>query len=96
MAKVKMNITQATRSYEAWMRNCATVIESDLRSKHAQMKDDPFLFFRGTFYRWAQLFPEICPDLHNAPKVLSSGDLQGRNTNYLALHIYHRTAAGAG
>ena len=61
MATVKMSIVQATRSYEAWMRNCATVIESDLRSKHAQMKDDPFLFFRGTFYRWAQLFPEICP-----------------------------------
>jgi uncharacterized protein (DUF2252 family) len=75
MAKVKMNIVQATRSYEAWMRNCATVIESDLRSKHVQMKDDPFLFFRGTFYRWAQLFPEICPDLRNAPKVLCSGDL---------------------
>jgi Uncharacterized protein conserved in bacteria (DUF2252) len=51
------------------------VIESDLRSKHAQMKDDPFLFFRGTFYRWVQLCPQVCPDLRNAPKVLAVGDL---------------------
>jgi uncharacterized protein (DUF2252 family) len=75
MATTEMTITQATRSYEAWMRNCTKVIESDLRSKHAQMKDDAFLFFRGTFYRWAELFPEVCPDLRPAPKVLAVGDL---------------------
>jgi uncharacterized protein (DUF2252 family) len=75
MATTKMNIAQATKSYEAWIRSCTKVIESDLRSKHAQMKEDAFLFFRGTFYRWAQLFPEVCPDLRNAPKVLAVGDL---------------------
>jgi hypothetical protein len=75
MATAKMNIAQATRSYEAWMRNCTTVVESHLRLKHQQMKDDAFLFFRGTFYRWSQLFPEVCPDLRNAPKVLAVGDL---------------------
>lgn len=71
----KMNIEQATRSYDAWMRTCTKVVESDLRSKHAQIRDDPFLFFRGTFYRWAQLYPEVCPDLRGAPKVLAVGDL---------------------
>jgi Uncharacterized protein conserved in bacteria (DUF2252) len=75
MPVVKMNIQQATRSYEAWMRSCTTVIEADLRSKHAQMREDPFLFFRGTFYRWAQLWPDVCPDLRTAPKVLAVGDL---------------------
>jgi hypothetical protein len=75
MPAAKMNIQQATRSYEAWMRNCTHVIESDLRSKHAQMKNDPFLFFRGSFYRWAQLWPEVCPELRSAPKVLAVGDL---------------------
>jgi hypothetical protein len=39
------------------------------------MKEDAFYFFRGTYYRWAQLFPEICKDLAHAPKVLSGGDL---------------------
>jgi uncharacterized protein (DUF2252 family) len=32
-------------------------------------------FLRGTFYRWTQLFPEVCPDLGKAPPVLSVGDL---------------------
>src|SRR5258708_19358548 len=39
------------------------------------MKEDLFLFFRGTYYRWAQLWPEICSDLSNAPRVLASADL---------------------
>lgn len=70
-----MNIQQATRSYESWMRRCTTIIEYDLRSKHHQMRDDLFMFFRGTFYRWAQLWPEVCSDLRHAPKVISVGDL---------------------
>jgi hypothetical protein len=70
-----MNIHQATRGFEGWMRSCTTLIESDLRSKHEQMRDDLFMFFRGTFYRWAQLWPEICADLRHAPKVIAVGDL---------------------
>jgi uncharacterized protein (DUF2252 family) len=70
-----MNIREAAHSYEAWMRKCNTVIEADLRTKHRQMKEDLFLFFRGTYYRWAQLFPEVCPQLSRAPKVLACGDL---------------------
>jgi len=57
------------------MRSCAAVVESDLRLKHEQMRQDSFLFLRGTFYRWAQLWPEVCADLSHAPKVLASGDL---------------------
>lgn len=70
-----MNIQQATRSYESWMRSCTPVVESDLRLKHAQMRNDLFMFFRGTFYRWAQLWPEVCADLRQAPKVIGVGDL---------------------
>jgi hypothetical protein len=75
MARAKMKIAQATRSYEGWMRSCTTIVESHLRLKHAQMKDDPFMFFRGTYYRWAQLWPERCADLCDAPQVLAVGDL---------------------
>jgi hypothetical protein len=39
------------------------------------MKQDPFQFLRGTFYRWAQIWPSVCADLCNAPKVLAVGDL---------------------
>jgi hypothetical protein len=70
-----MNIRQATRSFESWMRSCTTLVDSDLRFKHQQMRDDLFMFFRGTFYRWAQLCPEICADLSDAPKVIAVGDL---------------------
>jgi hypothetical protein len=70
-----MNIQQAMTSYERWMRSRITVIESDLRSKHEQMKSGLFYFFRGTFFRWAQLWPELCPDLNRAPKVIGVGDL---------------------
>ena len=70
-----MNIHEATRSYEVWMRRCTTVVESDLRSKHERMREDAFMFLRGTFYRWAQIWPDICVDLAQAPKVLACGDL---------------------
>ena len=50
-------------------------MESELTAKHAQMRSDPFLFFRGTYYRWTQLWAEICDDLQKAPIVLGVGDL---------------------
>jgi hypothetical protein len=70
-----MNSREATKSYENWMRRCTAIIESDLRLKHEKMKGDPFLFFRGTYYRWAQLWPKVCPDMRRAPKILASGDV---------------------
>ena len=73
--KVKLDIRQATASYETWLRGCTTVVEAALKTKHAQMRGDLFYFFRGTYYRWTQLFPEICKDLTHAPRVLCGGDL---------------------
>src|ERR1700744_853946 len=69
------DIESVTANYEAWMRSCTTVLRSDLQSKHEQMKETPFGFLRGTFYRWAQLWPSVCADLCGAPKVLAVGDL---------------------
>ena len=69
------DIREATRAYEQWMRARIPVVESALIEKHRQMKDDAFLFFRGTYYRWAQLWPMVCRDLATAPKVLAIGDL---------------------
>jgi hypothetical protein len=70
-----MDIREATRSYEAWMGSCAPVVEKHLRNKHAKMEEDPFQFFRGTYYRWAQLWCEVCSEFQDAPIVLSVGDL---------------------
>jgi len=73
--ETNMDIIEATKSYENWMRRCTDVVEKDLRYKHQQMREDPFLFFRSAFYRWAQLWPELCRDLCHAPTVLAVGDL---------------------
>src|ERR1700723_1556595 len=61
-------VQRATTSYERWMSSCTTVLPTDLRLKHQQMKADPFLFLRGTFYRWAQMWSQAGGDLCNAPK----------------------------
>jgi uncharacterized protein (DUF2252 family) len=70
-----MNILQATKSYEGWMRTCTTLVESQIRDKHARMKKDLYAFFRGTFYRWAQLWSKVCADSTSAPEILAVGDL---------------------
>jgi hypothetical protein len=70
-----LDIEDVTAGYEAWMRDCSTVIRSDLRSKHEQMKESLFGFLRGTFYRWAQVWPSVCAELCGAPKILAVGDL---------------------
>jgi Uncharacterized protein conserved in bacteria (DUF2252) len=71
----KADIREATASYETWLRGCTKVVESALKWKHEQMRSDPFLFFRGTYYRWTQIFPEACKELARAPKILCAGDL---------------------
>jgi hypothetical protein len=70
-----MEIKVATRSYEAWMHDCGPVVERHLRLKHRKMKEDAFQFFRGTYYRWAQTWREICPECVAAPNVICVGDL---------------------
>ena len=70
-----MDIREATKSYESWLRECTEAVESELTWKHSQMRGDLFMFFRGTYYRWAQLWPKVCKDLLHAPRVLGVGDL---------------------
>ena len=43
------------------------------------MAEAAFPFFRATFYRLLQLWPEVCPDLVKAPTVLGVGDLHIEN-----------------
>jgi hypothetical protein len=74
-----MNIHQATRKYETWLARHVRVIKSDLASKHELMAQDAFLFLRGTFYRWMQLFPALCPKAAGTPTVLAVGDLHVEN-----------------
>jgi uncharacterized protein (DUF2252 family) len=70
-----MNIRQSTTSYEKWMRQCIPLVEADLRFKHREMREEAFLFFRATYYLWAQRWEQVDRDLRQAPKVLAVADL---------------------
>jgi hypothetical protein len=74
-----MTCKEATKSYEAWLRNQTREIEADLQVKHQQMSADIFSFMRATFYRWLELWKEHCAELANAPAVLAIGDLHVEN-----------------
>jgi uncharacterized protein DUF2252 len=74
-----VNIVKATRKFEDWLARHSAVVEPDLRLKHQRMAEQEFPFFRATFYRWAQLWPALCPELAHAPHVLAVGDLHVEN-----------------
>jgi hypothetical protein len=74
-----MRIQKATARYEAWLAKQLTIVPTDLHLKHEQMSAALFPFMRATYYRWAQIFPEVCDDLESAPQVLGVGDLHVEN-----------------
>lgn len=74
-----MNVVKATRDFESWLGQRTRLDQKDLRFKHERMKAELFPFFRATYYRWVQLWPEICPDLAQAPHVLAVCDLHVEN-----------------
>jgi len=74
-----MKIGKATKKYETWLAKRTILIKSDLDLKHRLMAKDPFLFLRGTFYRWMQVLTDTLPDLSRAPEVLAIGDLHVEN-----------------
>ncbi|MBV9507765.1 MAG: DUF2252 family protein [Acidobacteriia bacterium] len=74
-----MKIVKATEKYEAWLRRRLRIVEPDLALKHEQMRSAPFPFLRATYYRWAQIWAEKCPEAAAAPKVLAVGDLHVEN-----------------
>lgn len=74
-----ISIAKATRLYETWLAGQTPLVRKDLRLKHALMRRDEFSFVRATFYRWAQVWPNVCADLLTAPSVLAVGDLHVEN-----------------
>ncbi|HEY1204012.1 MAG: DUF2252 family protein [Bryobacteraceae bacterium] len=74
-----MKIAAATTQFEAWLFRRIALVKQDLDLKHERMRESAFLFLRATFYRWAQLWPQVCADLASAPKALAVGDLHVEN-----------------
>jgi hypothetical protein len=74
-----MDIFQATKSYESWLGRRLPLLAADLKLKHRRMAENPFDFLRATFYRWRQLWREVCANLAATPAVLGVGDLHIEN-----------------
>jgi hypothetical protein len=74
-----MDIFQSTEQYEAWMRKQIPVQEKDLELKHRKMAEGLFEFFRATYYRWGEHWPDVCPQLAKAPASLAVADLHVEN-----------------
>jgi hypothetical protein len=74
-----MKFRKATAKYESWLSHYLTLLPADIKMKHEAMRVARFPFFRATYYRWAQVFPEVCKKLDSAVKVLGVGDLHVEN-----------------
>ena len=73
------DIIRATRDYETWLASQTPIVGADLRLKHRRMRESPFVFLRGTFYRWMQQWTSLGREIVAAPRVLSVGDLHVEN-----------------
>lgn len=76
---MKPGILEATREFESWLGGQLPIIKQDIRLKHEHMAEAAFPFFRATFYRWLQLWPNVCEDLAKGERVLAVGDLHIEN-----------------
>ena len=72
-------IKKATKAFETWLGERTTLVGADLEVKHQTMAQDAFSFLRGTYYRWAQVWPQVCASLTGTPPVLGVGDLHVEN-----------------
>src|SRR3954453_15546132 len=74
-----MSFRDDNAAYEAWLATQCDVVAEDIDAKHKVMRDGPFMFLRATYFRWARQIVTLCPDLADAPAVLSIGDLHLEN-----------------
>ena len=74
-----MKVSKATRKFENWLGKRTPLVQTDLDLKHKLMREHPFTFLRATYYRWAQTWPDVCPELARAQIVLAVGDLHVEN-----------------
>jgi uncharacterized protein (DUF2252 family) len=74
-----MNIVKATNQFESWLGQRTELIKKDIRLKHSNMFAAAFPFLRATYYRWAQIWPLVCPELAKGPQILAVGDLHVEN-----------------
>jgi hypothetical protein len=75
------SIRRSARDYELWVRKQlrGEFVDQDMKKKHKKMRQDPFVFLRATYWRWAETIFDVCPELSVAPRVLAVGDIHLEN-----------------
>lgn len=78
---MQTDFVEATARYETWLGSLVEIVKRDLKYKHKEMASlkSAFPFLRGTYYRWAEIWPSVCEHCQSAPTVLSIGDLHVEN-----------------
>lgn len=74
-----MSFRKDNDAFETWLARQCTVVKADIDYKHHRMKKSAFIFLRATYFRWARKIGDWCPELMDAPQVLSVGDLHLEN-----------------
>ena len=74
-----MSFRSDNKAYESWLDRQCDVVKKDIAYKHDRMKQSPFIFLRATYFRWARKIGDWCPELMDAPQILSIGDLHLEN-----------------
>ncbi|MBS1992577.1 MAG: DUF2252 family protein [Cyanobacteria bacterium SZAS LIN-3] len=77
--KLATPVKTANRNYETWLKGQVKAVKADLAYKHQVMAESPFIFLRGTFFRWAEIFPLMLPALMDCPILVAVGDLHIEN-----------------
>src|SRR4051812_10166806 len=78
-----MDISSSTDKYESWLAAelGSEILKKDLKKKRKEMVAGPFPFLRTTYWRWAEMMPDLCQklDLGTAPHALAVGDIHLEN-----------------
>lgn len=69
----------ATQNHIDWMARYCVLDERGLKLKQAKMRQSPFAFLRGTFYRWSHHFAATPAEVRSAPSLLVVGDIHLEN-----------------
>jgi hypothetical protein len=73
------DIVQSTAEFESWLRTQISLRDDHLEAKHDKMAEQPFEFFRATFYRWCERWNDACTEWARAEAVVAVGDLHIQN-----------------
>jgi len=74
-------VRRSTRRYEVWLRDQlkGELRKEDLTRKHEKMRESAFSFLRATYWRWAEIVLDVCPELSDGKVVLCVGDIHFEN-----------------